>query len=80
MCGMESALYAPPGWPEVVRPPGAPHRLGGSSQVITGSLSVLTNPTVTTEQVNAILARLADHARPLDDGATAALWLVPPTL
>ena len=30
-----------------VRPPGAPHRLGGSSQVITGSPSFLTNPTVT---------------------------------
>lgn len=46
-----------------VRPPGAPHRLGGRSQVIAGSLSVLTNPTVTGEQVNAILARLADQAR-----------------
>ena len=46
-----------------VRPPGAPHRLGGSSQVITGSPSFLTNPTVTTEQVNGLLARLADHVR-----------------
>jgi len=47
-----------------VRPPGAPHRLGGRSQVLTGSLSVLTNPTVTTEQVNGLLVRLADQVQP----------------
>ncbi len=30
-----------------VRPPGAPHRLGGTSRVLAGSASVLTHPTVT---------------------------------
>lgn len=46
-----------------VRPPGAPHRLGGNSQVIAGSVTVLTHPTVTTEQVHAMMVRLAEHVQ-----------------
>lgn len=44
-----------------VRPPGAPHRLGGVSQVIAGSVRALTDATVTTEQVHALMSRIAEH-------------------
>lgn len=47
-----------------VRPPGAPHRLGGSSRVIAGSAAVLTDPAVTTEQVHALMVRLAEYVQP----------------
>lgn len=42
-----------------VRPPGAPHRLGGTSRVISGNLSVLTRPATTAEQVNRLVTLLA---------------------
>lgn len=44
-----------------VRPPGAPHRLGGASRVIAGTVSVLTRPTVTADQVRSLVGRLAEH-------------------
>ena len=46
-----------------VRPPGAPHRLGGASRVIAGSLSDLTQPTVTANQIRTLVGRLADRRR-----------------
>lgn len=52
-----------------VRPPGSPHRLGGVSQVIDGSVRALTHATVTTEQVRALMSRIAEHvqlAAPID--------------
>jgi hypothetical protein len=54
-----------------VRPPGAPHRLGGSSRVIAGSASVLTDPTVTTDQVHALMTRLADFVQTTTPTQTA---------
>ena len=45
-----------------VRPPASPHRLGGVSQVINGSVSALTFATVTPEQVRHLVARLAERA------------------
>lgn len=42
-----------------VRPPGAPHRLGGTSRVLAGSASVLIQPTVTADQVRDLVGRLA---------------------
>ena len=44
-----------------VRPPGAPHRLGGTSRVIAGTVSVLTRPTVTADQVRSLVGRLVQH-------------------
>jgi len=54
-----------------VRPPGSPHRLGGSSRVIAGSLAVLTDPTVTTDQVHALMTRLADFVQTSTPAQTA---------
>ena len=48
------------------RPPGAPHRLGGNSQVIAGSVAVLTEPTVTTGQIHALMSRVADHVHAVE--------------
>lgn len=42
-----------------VRPPGAPHRHGGSSTVIDGNLDSLTRPSGTTAAVSAAVERLA---------------------
>jgi len=42
-----------------VRPPGAPHRLGGASRVIAGDLSVLANPRVTGDDIRRLVERLA---------------------
>lgn len=47
-----------------VRPPGSPHRLGGRSRVIAGSAAVLTDPAVTTDQVHALMVRLAAFVQP----------------
>ncbi|MBW3069614.1 hypothetical protein GZ998_08880 [Actinomyces sp. 594] len=50
-----------------VRPPGAPHRSGGRSRVLSGDLSTLTNPTGTAEQVRRLieaLAQLVDDSEP----------------
>ncbi|VXB04811.1 hypothetical protein [Plantibacter sp. T3] len=50
-----------------VRPPGAPHRAGGHSTVLSGELRTLTEPTGTVAQVRALtqrLARLVDDAEP----------------
>lgn len=44
-----------------VRPPGSPHRLGGTSRTLAGSASSLTDPSVTAEQVRALVGRLADE-------------------
>lgn len=52
-----------------VRPPGAPHRLGGTSRVIAGSVAVLTEPTVTTAQVHALMSRVADHVQAVEPAA-----------
>ena len=43
-----------------VRPPGAPHRHGGSSRVLTGLLDWLTYPTGTAAQVHAAVEHLAE--------------------
>lgn len=42
-----------------VRPPGAPHRAGGASTVLTGTLDALTSPTTTAAQVRQLVERLA---------------------
>lgn len=42
-----------------VRPPGAPHRDGGVSTVLTGHLDTLTTPATTTAGVHAFIERLA---------------------
>lgn len=41
-----------------VRPPGAPHRLGGTSQVLHGDTDCLTHPSVTTAQLTALAAQI----------------------
>lgn len=51
------------------RPPGAPHRLGGNSQVIAGSVAVLTGPTVTTGEIHALMSRVADHVQAVKPAA-----------
>jgi len=57
-----------------VRPPGAPHRAGGSSTVLAGDLSALTVPTVTAADVARLVEVLAaghrpDPVAPLDPAA-----------
>jgi len=47
-----------------VRPPGSPHRAGGSSTVLTGDLSALTVPTVTAADVARLVGTLAAGHRP----------------
>ncbi|MGW9114531.1 hypothetical protein [Microbacterium sp. NPDC055683] len=50
-----------------VRPPGAPHRAGGRSTILSGELRALTQPKGTAAQVHALaerLARLVDDAEP----------------
>lgn len=44
-----------------VRPPGAPHRLGGTSRVLAGSLDVLLEPCVTAAQLRGLVGRLAER-------------------
>ncbi|GAB4097689.1 hypothetical protein GCM10028787_31640 [Brachybacterium horti] len=44
-----------------VRPPGAPHRAGGASEVIAGSVTALIRPTGTTAQVRAVLEDVAQR-------------------
>lgn len=44
------------------RPPGAPHRLGGTSQVLSGSLTSLIGPRVATRDVETLLRVLATKA------------------
>ncbi|WP_459257603.1 hypothetical protein [Paeniglutamicibacter antarcticus] len=41
-----------------VRPPGAPHRLGGTSHVLRGDTTCLTHPTVTAEQLTAVATKI----------------------
>ena len=51
-----------------LRPPGAPHRAGGTSKVIRGDLNVLTTPTVRAAAVHRLVehvARLVDDAEPV---------------
>ena len=43
-----------------LRPPGAPHRLGGSSTVLSGDLDDLWTPRTTTAMLDALLTQLAD--------------------
>lgn len=50
-----------------VRPPGAPHRTGDRSTVLTGDIATLTNPSGTAAQVRLLteaLARLVNQAEP----------------
>jgi len=47
-----------------VRPPGAPHRAGGSSTVLAGDLSALTAPTVAAADVARLVDTLAAGHRP----------------
>jgi len=55
-----------------VRPPGAPHRHGGTSTVLSGDLITLTSPTVTATDVARLVDQLAadghrpDRADPVD--------------
>ncbi len=70
-----------------VRPPGSPHRAGGSSTVLTGDLSALTVPTVAAADVARFvdmlaagqqpepLAPLADPGAPLPTDAAGRLYL-----
>lgn len=44
-----------------VRPPGAPHRAGGASEVIAGSVTALIRPTGTAAQVRAVLEDVAQR-------------------
>lgn len=44
-----------------VRPPGAPHRAGGASEVIAGSVAALIHPTGTAAQVRAVLEDVAQR-------------------
>jgi len=44
-----------------VRPPGSPHRLGGTARVLSGSVTSLLDPAVTADQVRSLVARLAEH-------------------
>lgn len=44
-----------------VRPPGTPHRAGGASEVITGSVAALIRPTGTVAQVRAVLEDVAQR-------------------
>ncbi len=46
-----------------VRPPGSPHRLGGVSQVIAGSVHTLTEATVTLAEVHALMSRIAEQVQ-----------------
>jgi hypothetical protein len=60
-----------------VRPPGAPHRHGGVSEVLVGDVSVLTDPTVTVEQVREVIGHLAKRhlattGRPAESASPAA--------
>ena len=57
-----------------VRPPGAPHRLGGASRPLAGTLAALTTPSVTAGQVRALIGRLAAHH--LQATATQPAWAV----
>lgn len=41
-----------------LRPPGSPHRLAGSSTLVTGDLAALTKPTTTSEHLQALLVLL----------------------
>ena len=54
-----------------VRPPGAPHRAGGASTVLTGTLDALTSPTTTAAQVRQLVERLAQLVD-VDEPAEAA--------
>lgn len=45
-----------------VRPPGSPHRHGGTSEVISGALDALTTPRGTREQVHLLIAELETAA------------------
>lgn len=55
-----------------VRPPGAPHRAGGHSTVLSGDLDALRAPTATAAQVRALVSLVAglvddtEPARPID--------------
>lgn len=53
-----------------LRPPGAPHRLAGHSQILTGSVAALTRPTAGVTHIRALLGLL--DARPAGRPATAA--------
>lgn len=68
------------------RPPGAPHRHGGQSEVLAGDPTILTRPTTTSADITALLGLLARRARAveaqghvgsprttLDDGAAPRL-------
>lgn len=73
-----------------VRPPGAPHRDGGHSTVLSGSLGTLTHPTGTADGVRTLVERLAslvntaepahtlDPTRPLPLDEHACLYLPGP--
>ncbi|MBB6335785.1 hypothetical protein [Schaalia hyovaginalis] len=73
-----------------VRPPGSPHRSGGSSTVLTGDTRALTSPTGTKAQVislvehlaqlvtNAEPARTLDHHQPLPVDEHGRLYLPGP--
>ncbi len=56
-----------------VRPPGSPHRAGGTSRVLAGDLATLTSPTVTAAGVGRLLEQLAgdrpEPQTPLDPAA-----------
>lgn len=57
-----------------LRPPGAPHRHGGASRVITGDLATLTHPIVTPSQLLDLASHLNDEL-----GDTATVTTTPHT-
>ncbi|MFC3690345.1 hypothetical protein [Aquipuribacter hungaricus] len=59
-----------------VRPPGAPHRDGGTSTVLQGDLATLTRPTTTPEQVRSLITRLSQL---VDDNVTEPTTATAPT-
>lgn len=52
-----------------VRPPGAPHRNGGHSRVLTGDLGTLTAPTATPAQVRELVEHLAELVEAVEPAA-----------
>ncbi|QNE48582.1 helix-turn-helix transcriptional regulator (plasmid) [Glaciihabitans sp. INWT7] len=54
-----------------VRPPGAPHRLGGFSTVLAGTLTAFIFPSVTADDLTALRSFLADSGATLDPPRTS---------
>ncbi|WP_146079032.1 hypothetical protein [Pseudoclavibacter sp. RFBA6] len=60
-----------------VRPPGAPHRAGGTSRILSGNTSALSSPRGTAQQIRAVIDRLAAHITPESDARPNAPHEIP---